>query len=110
VAQTYKVLTQSAPLATTLTDIYTAGAGVQVVASTITVCNRGATEATYRIAVRAVGAALANQHYIAFGATVAANDTVALTLGITLQALDIITIYASNANLSFTMFGCEITS
>jgi hypothetical protein len=102
-AQAYKVLAQSAPSATTLTDVYTASAGVQVVASTIT-------DATYRIAVRASGASLANQHYIAFGATVAANDTVALTLGITLQASDIVTIYASNANLSFTMFGCEITS
>jgi len=108
-AQTYKVLAQSAPSATTNTDIYTVGAGKQTVASTITVCNRGATDAQYRIAVRPGGAALANQHYIAFGATVAASDTVALTLGITAGANDVVTIYASNANLSFTIFGCEIT-
>jgi len=108
-AQTYKVLAQSAPSATTNTDIYTVGAGKQTVASTITVCNRGATDAQYRIAVRPGGTALANQHYIAYGATVAANDTVALTLGITAGANDVVTIYASNANLSFTIFGCEIT-
>jgi len=108
-AQTYKVLAQSAPSATTNTDIYTVGAGKQTVASTITVCNRGATDAQYSIAVRPGGAALANQHYIAFGATVAASDTVALTLGITAGANDVVTIYASNANLSFTIFGCEIT-
>ena len=108
-AQTYKVLAQSAPAATTNTDMYTVGAGLQIVASTVTVCNRGATDAQYRIAVRPGGATLANQHYIAFNTTVAASDTVALTLGITLGANDVVTVYASNANLSFTVFGCEIT-
>ena len=108
-AQAYKVLAQSAPAATTNTDMYTVGAGLQVVASTVTICNRSASSATYRIAVRGGGATLANQHYIAYDATVAANDTIALTLGITLQASDIITVYASSTNLSFNIFGCEIT-
>lgn len=108
-AQAYKVLAQSAPAATTSTDMYTVGAGLQIVASTVTICNRGGSSATYRIAVRNGGAGLANQHYIAYDAAVLANDTVALTLGLTLQATDIITIYASNANLSFNIFGCELT-
>jgi hypothetical protein len=108
-AQAYKVLAQSAPAATTNTDMYTVGAGLQVVASTVTICNRAASSATYRIAVRNGGATLANQHYIAYDATVAANDTIALTLGITLQASDIITVYASSTNLSLNIFGCEIT-
>ena len=108
-AQAYKVLAQSAPAATTNTDMYTVGAGLQIVASTVTVCNRGAAAALYRIAVRNGGAALANQHYIAYDATVAANDTIALTLGLTLQTSDIITIYCNSANLSVSIFGCEIT-
>ena len=108
-AQAYKVLAQSAPAATTSTDMYTVGAGLQIVASTVTICNRGGSSATYRIAVRNGGANLANQHYIAYDASVLANDTVALTLGLTLQATDVITIYASNANLSFNIFGCELT-
>ena len=108
-AQAYKVLAQSAPAATTNTDMYTVGAGLQIVASTVTVCNRSASSATYRIAVRNGGAALANQHYIAYDATVAANDTIALTLGLTLQASDIVTIYCNSANLSVSIFGCEIT-
>jgi hypothetical protein len=87
----------------------TVAASTQTVASTITVCNRGASDATYRIAVRPGSAAIANQHYIAYGATAGANDTVALTLGVTLAANDTVTVYASNANLSFTIFGCEIT-
>lgn len=108
-AQTYKVLAQSAPSATTNTDMFTVSAGKQVVASTVTVCNRGASDAQYRIAVRPGGVALANQHYIAYGATVGANDTVALTLGLTLAANDVVTVYTSNANISITIFGCEIT-
>ena len=108
-AQSYKVIAQSAPSATSNTDMLTVASSTQVVASTITVCNRGASDAQYRIAVRPGSASIANQHYIAYGATVGANDTVALTLGVTLAANDTVTVYASNANLSFTIFGCEIT-
>ena len=104
----YKVLAQSSPSATTATDIYTVGSGKEAVISTITVCNRAATSATYRIAVRPDGAALANQHYIAYDAAVPANDTIALTLGITCDASDVITVYASTANLSINLFGSEI--
>ena len=105
---TYKVLAQSAPSATTATDIYTIASATQAVISTITVCNRAATSATYRIAVRPNAATLANQHYIAYDSTVGANDTIALTLGITVDAADVVTVYASTANLSFNIFGSEI--
>ena len=108
-AYQYKVLAQSAPSATTNTDVYTVGAGKQAIVSTITVCNRSATARTYRIAVRPAGATLANQHYIAYDVTVAASDTTPLTLGISLQATDVITVYASTADLSFGVFGTEIS-
>lgn len=105
---TYKVLAQSAPSATTATDIYTVASATQAVISTITVCNRSATAATYRIAIRPNGASLANEHYLAYDVAIAANDTAALTIGITCDASDVITIYASTANLSFNIFGTEI--
>jgi glucose-6-phosphate dehydrogenase assembly protein OpcA len=107
-ATTYKVLAQSAPSATTNTDVYTVGSGKSTVVSTITVCNRAATAATYRIAIRVAGATIANQHYVAYDSTVNANDTIALTLGITLAATDVVTVYASSANTSFNLFGSEI--
>ena len=107
-AITYKTLAQSAPSATTNTDVYTVGASKQAVVSTITICNRAATAASYRIAVRPDGATLANEHYIAYDVAMAANDTTALTLGITLGDTDVITVYASTANLSFNLFGSEI--
>jgi hypothetical protein len=106
-ASTYKVLAQSAPSATTNTDVYTVGSGKSAVVSTITVCNRS-TSATYRIAVRPLGATLANQHYIVYDSTVPANDTISLTIGVTLAATDVVTVYASTANLSVNLFGVEI--
>ena len=108
-AYIYKVLGQSAPSATTATDVYTVGSGKQAIVSTITVANRSATARTYRIAIRPAGAVLANQHYIAYDVTVAANDTTPITVGISLQATDVVTIYASSANLSFGIFGSEIS-
>ena len=107
-ASTYKVLAQSAPSATTNTDVYTVGSGKSAVVSTITVCNRAASSATYRIAIRVAGATIANEDYIAYDSTVPANDTIALTLGVTLAATDVVTVYASTANLSFNLFGAEI--
>lgn len=108
-ATAYKVLGQSAPSATTATTLYTVPSATQTVVSTIAVCNRAATAATYRIAIRPVGATLANQHYIAYDSTVAANDSTMLTIGITLATTDVITVYASTANLSFNAFGSEIS-
>jgi hypothetical protein len=107
-ASTYKVLAQSAPSATTNTDVYTVGSGTSAVVSTITVCNRAGSSATYRIAIRVAGSTLSNEEYIAYDVVLAANDTTALTLGVTLAATDVITVYASSANLSFNIFGAEV--
>lgn len=107
-ATTYKVLGQVAPSATTATTLYTVPSATQTVVSTIAVCNRAATDATYRIAIRVAGSALSNEEYIAYDSTVAANDSTMLTIGITLGATDVITVYASTANLSFNAFGSEI--
>ena len=105
----YKVLAQSTPSATTATTLYTVPSATSAVVSTITVCNRGTAAASYRIAVRPAGNTLANQHYLAYDVAIAANDTTALTLGITLATTDVITVYASTANFSFNVFGSEIS-
>jgi hypothetical protein len=107
-AITYKVLGQSAPSATTNTDVYTVGSGKQATVSTITVCNRSTTIATYRIAIRVAGSALSNEEYIAYDAPIGSNDSVTWTIGVTLGAADVVTVYASTANLSVNIFGAEI--
>lgn len=105
----YKVLGQSAPSATTATTLYTVPAATSAVVSSIVIANRDASAATYRIAIRPAGASLANQHYIAYDVTVGASDSTVLTLGITLATTDVITVYASTANLSFSAYGSEIS-
>ncbi len=108
-ATNYKVLGQSAPSATTATTLYTVPASTQAVVSTIFVCNRGASSATFRVSVRPDGAAQANQHYLAYDVTIDGNALLPITTGITLGDTDVLTVYASNANLSFSAFGSEIT-
>jgi len=108
-ASTYKVLAQSNPSAETDTDIYTVPAGTQTVISTIVICNQETSDATYDIAVRPDGATLAAQHYVAKTITVGASDSTALTLGITMNADDVLTVQASTADVSFSVFGSEIS-
>ena len=108
-ATNYKVLGQSIPSATTATTLYTVPESTQSVVSTITVCNQAATAATYRIAIRVAGAALATSQYIAYDVSLPANASDTLTLGITLNATDVITVYSSTATMSFGAFGSEIS-
>jgi len=105
---TYKVLGQSNPSATTATTLYTVPASTQAVISTIVIANLTASAATFRISVRPAGAAQTNAMYIAYDITVGASDSTALTLGVTMNATDVLTVYASTANVSFTAFGSEI--
>jgi glucose-6-phosphate dehydrogenase assembly protein OpcA len=102
-----KVLGQSNPAATTATALYTVPASKETVVSSISICNLASSSATYRIAVRPAGASLAAQHYLAYDVTVGAADTTIITVGITLATTDVITVYASTANLAFSAFGDE---
>lgn len=105
----YKVLGQSSPAATTNTNLYVVPPSTEAVVSTITVCNQASTAGTFRIAIRPNNATIASQHYIAYDTPIAANDTIGLTLGITVDANDVITVYASSATMSFSAFGSEIS-
>lgn len=108
-AETRKVLGQSNPLAATLTDLYTVPALTQVVASTLTVANRSAVATSFRLSVAVAGAADANEQYIAYDVPIAAFESQAFTIGITLGAADVVRVYATLATLSFNLFGVELT-
>lgn len=108
-ATTYKVLGQLNPSATTATTLYTVPSSTSSVVSTISVCNAGSSAATFRIAVRPAGATLEQKHYLIYGATVPASDTTMITVGLTLATTDVVTVYASSANLSFQAYGSELS-
>jgi glucose-6-phosphate dehydrogenase assembly protein OpcA len=102
-----KVLGQSNPSATTLTTLYTVPSAKEAVVSTISVANLSSTAATFRLAVRPAGASITNQHYIGYDVTVGGSDSTLITVGLTLATTDVISVYASTANLAFSAFGDE---
>ena len=106
---TYKILGQIAPAANVSggTTLY-APSGASAVVSTLSICNRASTAATYRIAVRQAAAALTDKQYLFYDATVPAYTTNTHTLGLTLATTDTITAVASTANLTFQAFGSEV--
>jgi hypothetical protein len=48
--------------------------------------------------------------YQVYDATIAANTTISYTLGMTVDASDLVVVYASTNTMSFTAFGSEITA
>jgi hypothetical protein len=107
-ATNYKVLGQVIPAATTNTTLYTCATANGAVASTLAICNQGAST-TVRAAVRVAGAAIEAKQYIVYDAVVSQNDTLFLTLGTAVANTDVVTVYANTANVSFNLFGSEIT-
>lgn len=108
-AITYKVLGQSNPAANTNTDLYTVPSTTSTVCSTLVICNQAATGATFRVAVRPAGASISTTQYLAYDSNINANDSITLTIGITLAESDVVTIRANSTTVSFNLFGSEIT-
>ncbi len=108
-ANAYKTLGQIADASANNVTLYTVPASTETVVSTIVICNRESAANTFRIAVRPDGATLANEHYLAYDSSISANDTITMTLGITVDATDIVSVGASDANVSFSIFGTEIS-
>ena len=107
----YKVLGRKAAAATTAEELYATPSSSAAVVSTIVVANRAGAARTYRLAVKPTsGTTLATDHYLAYDVAIAANDSTALTLGITLAAGNVIVTYASAADLTFTAFGSELSA
>lgn len=105
-ATIYKVLGQVATAATTNTDLYTVPVSTSSVCSTLSVCNTGTTT-TYRVAVVPSGNVLASKHYIVYDSVLNTNDSIFLTLGITLAAGDKVVVY-SGTSVTFNLYGSEI--
>ena len=103
---TYKVLGQTFPSASTLTTLYTAPS--QAVVSSLSVCNQATSATTFRVAVRPGAETINQKHYVAYDTTVNANDTVFLTLGMTLSGSDVVSVFAATSSISFNLFGTEV--
>ena len=110
-AETFKRLgaAVSSGVIGTADTLYTCPAATSAIASTILVCNQAATSATYRICISTT-TGFESEGYAVFGATIAANDSVFLTLGVTLDATNKYLLTSASANtVSFSVFGVENT-
>lgn len=107
-ATTFKVLGQRNPPATTLQDIYEVPAGNSAIISTINICNQSAGISTFRLAVRPANASISGLHYIAYDTPVSPNDSLSLTMGVTMATTDVISVYSNTASTSFSIFGSEL--
>jgi len=108
-ALSYKVLGQLHPSATTESTLYTVPSATQAICSTLSICNMASSAGTFRVRIKVNGAADDDKQFVCYDAPIAANDTLLLTFGATLNAADVVVVYSSSADQSFQLFGSEIS-
>jgi len=106
----YKVLGQINPAGNTLTNVYVVPAYYNSVISSLIICNQSSSSANVSIAVQPAGAAIDPKHYLVFRANVPANETIPMTIGITLGQKDILSANVASPNISISAFGMETQS
>lgn len=100
--ETNRILAQSAPAATTLTDAYKAPDGGAKLGQ-IVITNQDAGASTVRIAISKDGDAIAASHYLYYTLSIAIAETKVLTLNLTLNVNDVVRVYSSSGNVSFQL-------
>ena len=108
-ADVLKVLGQVDPAATTTTVLYTVPDMTQTTVSSIVAANRTGSAITFRLSVHVAGAGANDKQYIYYDKSVAANDSLPIVIGITLNQTDVLKVYTSAVDMSFNIFGCEST-
>jgi hypothetical protein len=84
-------------------------AGKSTVCSTLNIANLSNTNETFRISVVPSGSTLQAKSYLAYNTVIPANDSISLTIGMTLGQYDKVKVYASSISQSFNLFGTEIS-
>jgi hypothetical protein len=90
--------------------VYTNATATSTVISTISVCNTSSSAATFSIAISNTTSFSAGK-YVVYQATVAGNDTVFLTAGLTMDATYGIYLLtsASTTSVNFSVYGSVIS-
>lgn len=103
-------ITQPYPGGFALNELYATPPGYGAVCSTLVVCNMNAYDVHFGIAVHSSngpGGAYAG-NYIAHNVVLAANTFTTLTIGITLNAGDTVSVESDSAGTNFHLFGTEV--
>ena len=109
-ADSLKVLGQVDTAATTVTTLYTVPSETVTTISSIVAANRTGSAITFRLSVHVAGAGADDKQYLYYDKSVAANDSLTIVIGITLNQTDVLKVYASAVDMSFNVFGVETTN
>jgi|DEB0MinimDraft_6_1074348.scaffolds.fasta_scaffold295615_2 hypothetical protein len=93
----------------TYATLYETPSATEAVISTIVICNTAAATATYRIGLDTTAGTPGASEWLVYDATVPANDTTALTLGVSLDAGRFIRVSSSADTVTFSAFVSEIS-
>jgi hypothetical protein len=106
----YKLLAQTAPTANTETLSYAVPGSTSVIIRSINITNTSSSADTYYIAIVPTSSSSAtNTNYISYNNTILGNTTISLKAGYTIQSSGGIRVKSLNGNLTFTLFGAEIS-
>jgi hypothetical protein len=104
----YTILGQRNPTANVLTSLYQVPAGNSAVISSINISNLDANAAAFSIAANLSGAVTANANFLAWRVAIPGNDSIALSLGVTLNASSQLSVNSNTSTVSFSAFGTEL--
>lgn len=95
----------------TYNTLYNTSSSAIAVLSTVAICNAASADATYRIGITdsATAPLLTNGEFIAYGATVAGNDTTFVSIGLSIANNKFIRVSSSSGSVNFNAFISEIT-
>ena len=93
----------------TYSTLYTTPAATQAVISSLVITNQASSDVTVRIGLDATEGTPGNSEWLVYDAVIAGNDTVALTLGVTMDASKYLRISSSADTCNFSAFLSEIS-
>jgi hypothetical protein len=93
----------------TYATLYNTPAATEAIISSIVICNQASSDVTVRIGLDTAEGTPGTSEFLVYDAVIAGNDTVSLTLGITLDAEKYIRVSSSADTCSFSAFVSEIS-
>ena len=108
-AEAFEISQAAIAVADTEQSLYTVPGATKSVMSSIVICNRGSSKATYRWAIVPGGGAAGAANWLEYDSEVDANTSEFRTLGPTLPTGAEVRIQASATDVSFSIFYVEVT-
>lgn len=93
----------------TYATLYSTPSATEAVISSIVITNQASSSVTVRIGIMATAGTPGASQWLVYDAVVAGNDTIALTLGITMPASQFIRVSSSANTCNFSAFYSELT-